>query len=121
MVILNSILIIYTIGWIGIFGVILIIFLSSVSLLYTKYSSYILGKKLAVTDQRNKEVSNCVNGIKSIKYNVWEEIILKSIKGIRYIEKNFIFKIIGIQVYDNLFSFINPILATFISFSIKKL
>ena len=120
-VILNSVIIIYTIGWAGIPGVVLVIVLSSISLLYTKYSSIVLGKKLGVTDQRNKIVSNCINGIKSIKYNAWEEIIFKNIKGIRFREKNFIFKIIGINAYDSLFSFINPILAMFLSFSIMKL
>ena len=73
------------------------------------------------TDERNKEVGNFVNGIKSVKYNAWENIIFNGINKIRIFEKGFNFKILGIQVYDNLFSFINPILATFLSLSIKKL
>ena len=121
MVIVNSCLIIYVIGWVGILGVCVVVSLGFVSFLLTRYSSRILAKKMVFTDERNKEVGNCVNGIKSIKYNAWESIILRLIENIRSIEKKFIFKILAIQVYDNLFSFINPILATFLSISIKKL
>ena len=71
LIIINSFLIIYTVGWIGIFGIVLILFLSIFNVISSKYSSKYFKEKFKYTDQRNKEFNNTINGIKFIKFNNW--------------------------------------------------
>ena len=121
LLIINSILIIYTIGWVGLLGIGLMLFFTIFDVISAKLSGKFYKEKMKYADQRNKEFNNTITGIKSIKFNNWEKVIKDYLLNIRQMEKGYIFKLMFISVFNNLSSFIKPIFAVFVCISIKKI
>jgi ATP-binding cassette, subfamily C (CFTR/MRP), member 1 len=67
------------------------------------------------SDLRSKKVSECIDGIKIIKFNAWELIFLKSIDLIRKKETDRNFEIFFIRATQDTISIIFPNIVSFLT------
>lgn len=112
-----STVIIYQIGWIGAVGLLFLFFYSIVYLFVVHSFSRILRFKLNLSDKRNTTVQSSLSGIKSIKFNAWEKVIISILDGIRRKEKKYIFLYNFLRVIYQLLSFFGSTIASFICIS----
>lgn len=71
-------------------------------------------------DKRNWEISDTISGIKTIKFNVWEEIVYQRLKKLRLKETKYSGLITLFRGMLETISFASPLLASLISIIIYK-
>ena len=76
------ILIIYT-GWIGLVCFSILVAYFYLMNFFTRYLPKILKRKMIYADKRNKLINNTISGIKSIKFNAYEDFIKNELNSLR--------------------------------------
>ena len=74
---------VYELSWVGLVAPITILVLVVFQLQLNKAMYTINKKRFELSDQRGKKVSEIVNGIKMIKFNAWENIMIDQVGDIR--------------------------------------
>jgi ATP-binding cassette subfamily C (CFTR/MRP) protein 10 len=99
----------------GLLIIILIMFLNT-------FLSTVLGKltaaKLKLNGLRNKEINFSIGGIKTIKFNGWEQITMDFLNDIRQKEKSVIRKILFLGSFSTILTYTLPSLAGFVCITI---
>ena len=93
-------------------GVVLLIMILAIliSLIIAKQT----GKKLKLTGSRNKEINFSISGIKTVKFNAWENITKEILNKIRLKEKSILRTILFLQNLSDVLTYVLPSLAGFI-------
>ena len=84
----------------------------------TKLIKKISTKKMRYSDDRNRHVTNTISGIKSIKFNTLENIVIDILDRLRKIECNEAFKELFINLVNVFISMIGPLICTFVCVSL---
>lgn len=77
-------------------------------------------EKLENTDMRNKEIAMGLKGIKTIKLNCWEELLMKRVNHFRANEESLIFKQTLLRIAMEIVGFVLPCIAALITIVILK-
>lgn len=83
-------MIIYVVGWLGLVVIFIILFSVPFQVYWNKKAMEINARRLVLADKRAKLVSEIITGIKNIKFNTWEAVMIKNINEIRVQEKKLI-------------------------------
>ena len=103
------------IGWIGAIGMLVILIVTSLQIFIGRKMEFIAREKSVYLDIRNKQVSNALTGIKTIKFSNWEKIVINVIDKARLIEKKLSMNSTFIRGIIDSLSYIMPLLASFVS------
>lgn len=114
------ILILVEIGWPGLIGIAIVLIVMYLQYAIGKLSTTYTAKKLQQADARNKMVTNSIVGIKTIKFNAWEQVIITFLDVIRKIEKGFQQKLIFIRCTLDGLMYVMPLLSAAVSIVIYQ-
>lgn len=70
--------------------------------------------------ERGKRVAEIVNGIKLIKFNAWEKLIINNIQNIRIKERRLLFKMFFLRGLSTSLSILVPALCSLVCFSLYQ-
>lgn len=99
------------IGWIGIFVPLSAIFCIGVQFLLTGYVKKISADRLKFSDVRGKKVNEIISGIKMIKFNTWEKIMMSQMDTLREKERAYLIKIFLLKGFVRGITNFMPLLA----------
>lgn len=114
LVLMYMIILIFNISYYALGGLGIIVFIMFINILISRVIGRLTGIKLALNGQRNKEINFAIGGVKTLKFNAWEQITIQLLDSIRIKERNTIIKIIFLGSFSNILTYILPTLAGFI-------
>ena len=79
------------IGWIIFLGISFMLILTFLQFKLGGFGRFFISKKLEQADTRNSFINSAVNGIKEVKFNVWEDVIINKIRETRKKERKYAF------------------------------
>ena len=95
-------------------GLLIIILIMGVNVCLSRVTARLSGEKLKLNGFRNKEINFSIGGVKTLKFNGWEQITKDLIQGIRQRERKVISKLIFINCITNVLSTVLPTMAGFV-------
>ena len=107
-------ILIYNIGYFAPGGLFIILLIMLVNVLISKLIGKLTGLKLVLNSTRNQEINFAIGGIKTLKFNAWEEITVGILDKIRRKERRVISKIIFFESFSNVLTTTLPTLAGFV-------
>ena len=102
------------IQWVSFVGLAFIILVTLIQGRISFSQASLLRRKYIYADKRNKKVNNSLNGITSVKYNAWENVILNIIKKTRIKETHISFLLVLIRAVIDGIIFLLPIFTSLI-------
>lgn len=99
-------------------GLAIIVLIMILNIVLSRIMGKLTAAKLKLNGLRNKEINFSIGGIKTIKFNGWEEITMDFLNQIRLKEKSVIRKIIFLGSISNILTYTLPSLAGFVCITI---
>ena len=121
MLVCYSFMLVYELSWVGLIAPFILISGIALQFLLNKQMFLINKQRIGVSDLRAKKVNEMVTGIKMIKFNTWEKILVEQIKQLRLQEKSYLMKLYFLKSIAISISICGPILSAFVCFSIYNL
>ena len=110
LILVYSAILIVEIGWVALLGILLMMLIMAFQVYLGNIGSALVRKKFTQADARNKNVNSSIIGIKTIKFNAWENIVKEQLDDIRLKEKRYSFFLIVIRGLVDGFIFVMPLL-----------
>ena len=98
-------------GWASLVGLAIIVLNFLILLKMSSVLAQINSKKLDSTDLRNKELAMGLQGIKTIKFNCWERLLLDKVDRHRQTEQKCVFRQTLLRISMEIVGFVMPCLA----------
>lgn len=109
LIIIFTVILYLELRWVSFIGLVMIAIFTVVQTLIGKKAMSIFRTKFLNADARNKQIKNTIFGIKSIKFNAWENIVKSIVDGIRKKEKNSVFWMMIFRGISSNVSYIMPL------------
>ena len=110
MIVIYSINLITEIGWMGLAVPVIVLIIVQLQNLMHKRLRDLNKKRFQVADQRGKKISEVISGIKMIKFNAWEQIMIDQIDEMRLRERSILKKYFLIKGLILSFGVFSPLL-----------
>lgn len=115
LLVIFTIILISEIGVYSLGGIVVVVLLLMLTILIGKLISKATEAKLRFSGQRNAEVTFALSGIKSIKFNCWEDVMFQKINNLKNMENKAIFILNCLANLSNGLNNIIPTISGFIT------
>lgn len=106
-------ILVFTIKYYALAGLGIIVFVMFLQVFMSLITAKINAVKLRLNSKRNQEINFSVKGIKSVKFNAWEDVSKQIINKVRAQEKSIILKLQLINSFSKVLNNFSPALASF--------